>query len=95
MTRTSASVSATRGPERRDTASREALRRRIEAHFDDQRGLRLTLAQARRLFHVREDICDRVLAELIGEGRLERNRDGQFRRRDSTPEKHFAAAGTR
>lgn len=95
MTRTSAFASATRGSERRDPASREALRRRIESYFEDQRGLRLTLPQARRLFHVREDICDRVLAELIGEGRIERNRDGQYRRKDVMPDDRLAGAAAR
>lgn len=57
-------------PERRDEQSREALRRRVRGHFEEQRGLRVTAPQARRLFGVREDVCVRVLRELVTRGDL-------------------------
>lgn len=62
--RTSGPISM-RTIERRNVASREALRRRVGEEYHDMPGLCLTLPQARRLFGLREDICGRVLAELI------------------------------
>ena len=45
---------AARGAERRDIAQREALVQRLIAEFDEMPGLRLSLAQASRLFGVTE-----------------------------------------
>ena len=57
-------------PDRRNHASREQLLHRVWAEFGELRGLKLTLAQARRLFGLREDICFRVLNTLIRDGLL-------------------------
>ena len=57
-------------PERRNDASREQLLHRVRAEFEELRGLRLTLAQARRLLGVREDVCVRILNTLIRDGLL-------------------------
>jgi hypothetical protein len=41
-------------------------------------GLRLTLAQASRLWHMDLPTCEAVLAHLLREGFLARTRDGAF-----------------
>ena len=71
--------------ERRDPASRRALVDRVRTEFSEMPGERLTCAQARRLFAMRPDICERVLAELEREGVLIRGIDGRYGSlRDST-----------
>jgi hypothetical protein len=47
--------------ERREAASREALVRRVSVEYRDMPGLCLTLAQAQRLFGLREDLCVRSI----------------------------------
>ncbi len=56
--------------ERRNLASREALLHRIAMEYDEMPGLRLTAAQAQRLFGLREDICVRVFNALVDAGIL-------------------------
>jgi hypothetical protein len=73
------------GPERRDHASREALLARVTAEFHNLPGLRLTAAQARRLFGLRDDICERVLNTLVETSVLERDDNGAFARRGIWP----------
>lgn len=68
--------------ERRDSSSRKALLCRVCGEFDEMQGLRLTLPQARRLFGLREDVCVRVLDELIAHGELVRMPNGHYRRCD-------------
>lgn len=63
-------LSRKRFPDRRDHAAREQLLRRVRAEFLEMPGLVLTLPQAERLFGMRQDICIRILATLIGEGLL-------------------------
>lgn len=72
-------VGANRG-ERRDAASRQALLRRIVAEYDELPALCLTTVQAKRLFDLREDICARVLDQLVAVTILRRDGNGQFRR---------------
>jgi len=43
-------------------------------------GLWVTRSEARRLFGVPEDICERVLNQLVAEGALMRSADGIYRR---------------
>lgn len=69
-------------PERRDHASREQLLHRVRAEFNELRGLKLTLAQARRLFALREDVCQRVLNTLMREGLLHVGAGGLYARSD-------------
>ena len=57
-------------PDRRNHASRDHLLHRIRAEFEELRGLKLTLPQARRLFTLREDVCLRVLNTLVRDGLL-------------------------
>ena len=71
--------------ERRNLASRLAILRRIAAEYDEMPGLRLTAAQAQRLFWLREDVCLRVLDELVNAGVLRRDGNGVFLRRGVEP----------
>jgi hypothetical protein len=64
--------------ERRDHSTRQLLLRRILGEFDEMPGLRLTHSQARLLFGLRSDICDRVLATLMREGALDCGADGRY-----------------
>jgi hypothetical protein len=66
--------------ERRDIASRAALTERFRAEFHEMPGLWVTRAEARRLFGVPEDICQRVLDALVGEGTLIRTGGGIYRK---------------
>lgn len=68
--------------DRRDHASRERLRCRVQAEFEEMRGLRLSLPQAIRLFGLREDVCRRILDALIADGLLKRTSDEKYGRRD-------------
>jgi hypothetical protein len=67
-------------PDRRDARSREAMLRRVRAEFQEMPGLRLTLAQAIKLFGVPEDVCARVLTTLVKERALARDIDGRYAR---------------
>ena len=64
--------------DRRDHASRDQLLCRIRAEFREMPGLRLTKGQAQRLFGIRGDICDRVLAELVETRSLWRDEQGRY-----------------
>lgn len=73
------------GPDRRNHASRDALLARVTAEFLTLPGLRLTMPQARRLFGLRDDICERVLNALVEASVLERDANGAFARRGVWP----------
>ena len=66
---------AQRSGDRRDDASREAVRRRVCGEFEEMQGLRLSLPQAQRLFGLRADVCGRVMKELIEQRILVRVND--------------------
>jgi len=66
--------------DRRDPSSRQSLNERVCAEFREMPGLSLTLAQARRLLGMREDICTRVLDGLVVEGQLIRTPNGVYRK---------------
>ena len=51
---------------------------RIRSEFREMPGLKLTTAQACRLWNLNEAICSRVLDELTGEGFLFRTPSGAF-----------------
>jgi len=53
---------------------------RIRAEFLEMPGMKLTLAQAARLFHVEQPRCERVLSRLVKKGEL--TSDGTTFRRD-------------
>ncbi|HKE83107.1 MAG TPA: hypothetical protein VKB50_05105 [Vicinamibacterales bacterium] len=65
--------------DRRNNTSRAALVERFRAEFRDMPGLWVTCAEARRLFGVPEDICQRVLDQLVAERLLIRTADGIYR----------------
>jgi hypothetical protein len=64
--------------DRRNTSSRTRLLDRIRAEFREMPCLRLTPAQARRLFGLRADVCERVFSLLVAEGTLIRGADGRY-----------------
>ena len=64
--------------ERRNIDTRSRLLHRVRAEFRDMPGLRLTCGQAQRLFGIRVDVCERVLASLVEEGTLRRAPDSRY-----------------
>ena len=68
--------------ERRNDASREQLLARVRAEFQELPSLRLTRGQAQRLFGLRADICDRVLATLVNNQTLCRDHEDRYRMHD-------------
>jgi hypothetical protein len=75
-------LTAQAGAERRDTTSREQLLWRVRGEFEEMPCLRLTCAQARRLFGLPADVCERVLTELVRDRALLRGADDRYRIRD-------------
>ena len=65
-------------PDRRNQASRTRLRHRVRAQFEEPPCLRLTVAQTRRLLGLREDVCQRVLSELVDRAVLWQGGDGRY-----------------
>jgi hypothetical protein len=51
---------------------------RIQGEFVEMPGLRLTPAQARRLWGLDRDVCDALLAALVDANFLVRTRDGAY-----------------
>jgi len=51
---------------------------RIRGEYREMPGLRLTPAQAQRLWGLDRAACDLLLAELVSTGFLARTRDGAF-----------------
>ena len=72
-----------RGPDRLAEGEWSTTIQRVRAEFTEMPGLRLTLAQARRLFALRTDICERVLNTLAAAGVVVRAPDGRYSRRDA------------
>ena len=67
---------------RRPAASRPAdqkLVERVRREFSDMRGLSPTLAQARRLFHLADQECYEIFAQLLQEEFLELCADERYR----------------
>jgi DNA-binding IclR family transcriptional regulator len=73
---------ATRGLERRNVAQRQALVHRLISEFEEMPGLRLTLAQACRLFGLPEAAALRILTELTDRGTLQRSPSDFYMRRE-------------
>jgi len=69
--------------ERRNATRRRQLIDRVRGEFDEMPGLNLTLAQARLLFGVHEEVCRRVLNDLVGRGFLSRTPRGIYRRAEA------------
>jgi hypothetical protein len=55
---------------------------RIRAEYWEMPGLKLTPAQAQRLWGLDRESCDTLLADLVTMGFLARTRDGAFVLRD-------------
>ena len=58
----------------------EGILRRIQGEYNEMPGLRLTIAQAQRLWGLDRAECDAVLRALVDAKFLIRNRDGTFAR---------------
>jgi hypothetical protein len=58
----------------------EEVLRRVQGEFLDMPGLRLTVAQARRLWGLDAASCDALLSALIDANFLFQTRDGAFMR---------------
>jgi hypothetical protein len=56
----------------------ESLLARIRGEYREMPGLRLTSAQARRLWQLDAGVCQAILTSLIQEGFLTRTADGAF-----------------
>ena len=56
----------------------ETLVRRVRGEYYEMPGLRLTLAQACRLWQVDAAVCDAVLARLVNDRVLHRTREGHY-----------------
>jgi hypothetical protein len=54
---------------------------RIRAEFREMPGMRLTEAQARRLWGLDDRMCGTLLEMLTGQGFLQRAQDGHYSRR--------------
>lgn len=55
---------------------------RIQGEFIEMPGLRLTTAQAQRLWGLERDVCDALLGALVDAKFLAQTRDGAFVRMD-------------
>jgi len=71
--------------ERRNLAARAALASRVRAEFVEMPCLRLTGAQAGRLFSLRADVCNRILTQLVDARDLSLGPDGRYRLRERAP----------
>jgi hypothetical protein len=56
--------------DRRDDTARYALVQRVYGEFHEMPCMRLTAPQARLLFGLRPDVCERILAGLVQQGSL-------------------------
>lgn len=56
----------------------EDLVRRVRGEFHEMPGLRLTFAQACRLWQLDAQTCEAILARLVGERVLHRSTDGRY-----------------
>jgi hypothetical protein len=65
-----------------NAASASEILNRIRMEYGEMPDLRLTSAQARRLWNLPDDSCDAALADLVQSGFLYRTRDGSFLRSD-------------
>ena len=57
----------------------QKLVERVRREFSDLRGLSPTIAQARRLFHLADDECLEIFAQLLQEGFLDLCADDRYR----------------
>ncbi|MBU22092.1 MAG: hypothetical protein CL476_03165 [Acidobacteria bacterium] len=69
---------------RRPQANFDALLQRIRTDYVETPGLRLTLAQAQRLWDLDRNACLVVLAALVDDHFLRREPDGRYVRAESS-----------
>ena len=62
--------------------SLEDVIRRVQGEYREMPGLRLTTAQAQRLWGLDHAACDQLLTTLVNDKFLFRTRDGAFMRSD-------------
>ena len=58
---------------------------RIQGEFSEMPGLRLTAAQAQRLWNLDRSVCEELLKSLVSAKFLSQTRDGSFIRTDGGP----------
>jgi hypothetical protein len=58
---------------------------RIQGEFSEMPGLRLTAAQAQRLWGLERAVCDELLGALVNANFLSQTRDGAFIKTDGGP----------
>jgi hypothetical protein len=63
----------------------EDVLQRIQGEFVEMPGLRLTAAQAQRLWGLDRTVCDQLLNVLVDAKFLSQTRDGSFIRTDGGP----------
>jgi hypothetical protein len=68
---------------------------RIQGEFVEMPGLRLTAAQAQRLWGLERDICDALLGALVDAKFLAQTRDGSFIRLDGARPTQIAGLAKR
>jgi len=68
----------------------EDVLQRIQGEFLEMPGLRLTAAQAQRLWGLERDVCASLLGALVDAKFLERTRDGAFIRLEGARPRHVA-----
>ena len=66
---------------------------RIQGEFVEMPGLRLTAAQAQRLWGLERDVCDALLGALVDAKFLAQTRDGAFIRLDGARPTRIAGLG--
>lgn len=67
----------------------EDVLQRIQGEYLEMPGLRLTAAQAQRLWGLDRDVCLSLLAALVDVKFLGRTRDGAYIRMDGAAPMHF------
>lgn len=68
---------------------------RVRSEFLEMPGLRLTPAQAQRLWGLERDVCDALLGALVDAKFLAQTRDGAFIRLDGARPTRIAGLGKR
>ena len=68
---------------------------RIQGEFVEMPGLRLTPAQAQRLWGLERDVCDALLGALVEARFLAQTRDGAFVRNEGARPTHVAGFKSR
>jgi hypothetical protein len=66
------------------TQQRDAALRRVQGEYNEMPGLRLTPAQAQRLWGLDREACTALLDALVNQKFLARTRDGAFVRFDTS-----------